>query len=50
MHARSRAGIEYDNEYCGVFLVEDGRIRAVREYMDTGYAARVLFPEIAGSG
>ena len=50
VHARSRAGIEYDNEYCGVFLVEDGRIRAVREYMDTGYAARVLFPEIAGSG
>ena len=45
VQARSRAGVAYDNEYCGVFVVDDGRIRAVREYMDTAYAARVLFPE-----
>jgi ketosteroid isomerase-like protein len=25
----------YDNRYCFVFVVEDGRIRQVREYMDT---------------
>jgi uncharacterized protein len=46
VHARSRNGEPYENEYCGVFLVEGEQIRAVREYMDTRYAARVLFPEM----
>lgn len=44
VHARSAAGLEYENEYCGVFVVDDGRIAAVREYMDTRHAARILFP------
>jgi uncharacterized protein len=46
VHARSAAGVDYDNEYCGIFIVRDGRIAAVREYLDTRYAARVLFPEL----
>jgi ketosteroid isomerase-like protein len=48
VHAQARTGADYDNEYCGVFVVEDGRIRTVREYLDTRYAARTLFAE-AGS-
>jgi ketosteroid isomerase-like protein len=45
--ARSRAGRPYENFCIGVFTVRDGRIHAVREYMDTLYAHRVAF---AGSG
>ncbi|WP_439106800.1 nuclear transport factor 2 family protein [Congregibacter sp.] len=33
--ARSRSGADYNNTYAQVFTVEDGRIVAVREYMDT---------------
>jgi uncharacterized protein len=36
-------GLPYDNEYCGVFVVRDGRIAEVREYLDTQHAAEVLF-------
>jgi hypothetical protein len=36
-------GLPYDNEYCGVFVVRDGRIVEVREYLDSLHAARVLF-------
>ena len=36
-------GLPYDNEYCGVFVVRDGRIVAVREYLDSQHAAEVLF-------
>jgi ketosteroid isomerase-like protein len=38
----------YDNEYCGVFIVRDGRIQTVREYLDTRYAAETLFQHAAG--
>jgi uncharacterized protein len=41
--ARTATGEHYDNEYCGVFTVRDGRIASVREYLDSRYAARVLF-------
>jgi ketosteroid isomerase-like protein len=37
--ARTVAGEEYENYCAGVFTVRDGRIVAVREYMDTQYAA-----------
>ena len=43
--ARAHTGVAYENEYCGVFVVDDGHIREVREYLDTRYAARILFPE-----
>ena len=37
--ALTAAGEEYENQCAGVFTVRDGRIAAVREYMDTQYAA-----------
>jgi ketosteroid isomerase-like protein len=43
VHARTPAGAAYDNAYCGIFVVRGGRIGEVREYLDSGYAARVLF-------
>ena len=41
--ARTAAGEPYENFCIGVFTVRDGRIAAVREYMDTGYARRTAF-------
>jgi len=37
--ALTTAGEEYENQCAGVFTVRDGKIAAVREYMDTQYAA-----------
>jgi ketosteroid isomerase-like protein len=42
----AHTGLSYDNEYCGVFVVRDGKISEVREYLDTLHAAQVIF----GSG
>lgn len=36
-------GLPYDNRYAGIFVVRDGRIVEVREYLDTRHAASVLF-------
>lgn len=36
----SPEGKRYDNEYCWVFEIADGRIDAMREYMDSLYTAR----------
>jgi ketosteroid isomerase-like protein len=47
VQARTAAGLEYDNEYCGIFIVRDGRIAVVREYLDSRYAAQRLYPELA---
>ena len=33
--ARTRTGRDYNNSYCQVFTVKDGKIVKVREYMDT---------------
>jgi ketosteroid isomerase-like protein len=43
-HSPQRERHPYDNDYCGIFVVRDGRIAEVREYLDTDYAARVLLP------
>lgn len=43
--ARNAAGEPYENDYCGIFVIEHGKIAAVREYLDSRYAAQVLFPE-----
>lgn len=43
VRARGAAGDEYDNRYCGIFVVRDGRIAEAREYLDTEHARRVLF-------
>jgi ketosteroid isomerase-like protein len=34
---------EYNNRYCWAFELQGGKIRAIREYMDSAYVARVLF-------
>jgi ketosteroid isomerase-like protein len=47
VRARSAAGADYRNHYCGIFVVADGRIAAIREYLDSEYAERVLFPDAA---
>lgn len=44
--ARNAAGEPYENDYCGIFVIEHGKIAAVREYLDSRYAAQILFPEI----
>jgi uncharacterized protein (TIGR02246 family) len=36
-------GKNYDNAYCGVFVIRDGRITGVREYLDSLHAAQTLF-------
>jgi uncharacterized protein len=38
-------GEAYDNSYCGVFVIRDGRIAEVREYLDSLHVAQVLFAE-----
>jgi uncharacterized protein (TIGR02246 family) len=40
--ARTTNGDPYENHCIGVFTVANGRIKAVREYMDTGYAQQRL--------
>jgi ketosteroid isomerase-like protein len=47
VRARTARGGDYANAYCGLFVVRDGRIAEVREYLDTGYAARTLFADAA---
>ena len=41
--ARTLRGEPYENFCIGAFTVRDGKIQAVREYMDTAYAQRMLF-------
>lgn len=43
----TRAGARYDNDYCLVFRLENGKIKEVREYCDAALVERVLgpFPE-----
>jgi uncharacterized protein len=43
MRATLRNGNDYDNDYCFVFEVQNGRIHRVREYMDTAKANRLVF-------
>jgi ketosteroid isomerase-like protein len=38
----TKAGLPYENHYCMVFTVHDGRLKELVEYMDTEYAAQVL--------
>ena len=45
--ATTAQGASYQNDYAVVFDVRDGLIVAVREYLDTAYAAHVLFATCA---
>ncbi len=38
----TKTGQRYDNKYCFVFRLEDGRIREITEYLDTQLVAEVL--------
>lgn len=40
--AKTRAGAPYNNTYAQLFTVREGRIVAVREYMDTALVDRVF--------
>jgi len=43
----TKTGLRYDNQYCIVFCIEDGKIREIKEYCDSTLIERVLgpFPE-----
>ena len=40
----STKGERYDNHYCLVFRIKNGKIAEMREYMDTAFCERVLGP------
>jgi ketosteroid isomerase-like protein len=43
----TKTGVRYDNEYCLVFRLEDGKIKEAREYCDSVLTEKALgsFPE-----
>jgi ketosteroid isomerase-like protein len=43
----TKAGLRYDNQYCLVFRIENGKIKQIKEYCDSKLVERVLgpFPE-----
>ncbi len=43
----TKAGLRYDQQYCMVWRIEDGRIKQIKEYCDSALVERVLgpFPE-----
>lgn len=47
MRATLPGGKPYENDYCFVFTVAGGKIREVREYMDTRKGWRMVFGEEA---
>lgn len=40
----TRSGLRYDNDYCMVWRIEDGRIRQIKEYCDSALVEKVLGP------
>jgi uncharacterized protein len=40
--ARSKTGLDYTNDYCLIFEVADGRVRRVRQYLDTALVTRAF--------
>ena len=44
VEAKTAAGRPYRNDYHFAFRIRDGRLTAVREYVDTKYASELLFP------
>jgi ketosteroid isomerase-like protein len=40
----TKAGERYDNHYCLIYRIEDGKIREIREYEDSTLCERVLGP------
>ena len=44
VEAKTAAGLPYRNDYHFAFRIRDGKLIAVREYVDTKYASDLLFP------
>ena len=44
---RTKAGVPYNNDYCLIYRLRDGKIVEIREYLDSALCERVLgpFPE-----
>jgi len=40
--ARSKAGLDYNNDYCLAFDIADGKIAHVREYLDSELVTKVF--------
>ena len=40
----TKAGVRYDNQYCMVWRIEDGKIKEIKEYCDSALVERVLGP------
>ncbi|MGV7215439.1 nuclear transport factor 2 family protein [Bradyrhizobium sp. UFLA05-112] len=40
----TKEGVRYDNDYCLVFRLEDGRIKEIREYCDSVLTEKALGP------
>ncbi|MBX9605082.1 MAG: hypothetical protein K2Y51_02595 [Gammaproteobacteria bacterium] len=40
--ARSKSGLDYNNDYCLAFDVEAGKIQNVREYLDSELVTKVF--------
>jgi uncharacterized protein len=40
----TKAGLRYDNQYCMVWRIENGKISEIREYCDSALVERVLGP------
>ncbi len=40
--AKTKAGAQYDNEYCWIYHCRDGQIAKIEEYLDTHMAADVM--------
>jgi ketosteroid isomerase-like protein len=43
MRATTVGGRSYDNRYCWVFEMQDGKVKVIREYMDTHGGHRMIF-------
>jgi ketosteroid isomerase-like protein len=43
-HVTTKAGLPYDNSYCYVFRLGDGRVAEITEYFDTQLVATRLAP------
>ncbi len=40
----TKTGVRYDNEYCMVWRLENGRIKQIKEYCDSALVERALGP------
>jgi hypothetical protein len=40
----TKTGVRYDNDYCMVWRIENGKVKQIREYCDSALVERVLGP------